>query len=392
MPDPNRVIIFDTTLRDGEQSPGVALTVAEKVEIAHQLNRLGVDFIEAGFPISSSSDFESVRQIAQEIDRSRVAALARCEAADVEAAVRALEPSSRARLHVFIATSAVHMQHKLNLSADQVLQRVDRYVREARQHVADVEFSAEDSTRSDPAFLLEVVDAAVEAGASTINLPDTVGYAMSVEYAALIGAMRNRVPSEVVLSVHCHDDLGLAVANSLAGIQAGARQVEVAVNGIGERAGNAALEEVAVALSARFDHWGLSHQLALEELYQTSQLVSRLTGMAIQANKAIVGQNAFRHESGIHQDGMLKDPSTYEFLDARSLGQGSHLVLGKHSGRHALRERLEKMGVAYNADDLRQMQRHIKARAEGKRSIDDQELFGIWEQVSRETTGERHGV
>lgn len=388
----NHVVIFDTTLRDGEQSPGVALTVAEKVEIAQQLNRLHVDIIEAGFPISSKSDFTAVREIAGQIRQSRVAALARCEAQDVEAAARALEPAPNPRLHVFIATSAVHMKSKLNLSPDEVLARVDRYVREARQHVQDVEFSAEDATRSDPSFLAEVVDAAVAAGARTINLPDTVGYAMGTEYAALIGAMRSRVPDDVVISVHCHDDLGMAVANSLAGVKAGARQVEVAINGIGERAGNAALEEVAVALSARSDHWGLAHQLNLGEVYTTSQMVSRLTGMMIQANKAIVGQNAFRHESGIHQDGMLKDPTTYEFLDARSLGQGSHLVLGKHSGRHALRERLEKMGIAYSADDLRQMQNHIKTMAEGKRAIDDQELYGIWQQVAHAPAGEQHGA
>ncbi len=388
----NHVVIFDTTLRDGEQSPGVALTVAEKVEIAHQLNRLGVDIIEAGFPISGQTDFQAVREIADQIRGSRIAALARCEAADVEAAAKALEPAPNPRLHVFIATSAVHMKSKLNLTPGEVLVRVERFVREARQYVDDVEFSAEDATRSDPAFLAEVIDTAVGAGARTINLPDTVGFAMGAEYGALIGSIRSRVPDDVIISVHCHDDLGLAVANSLAGVQAGARQVEVAVNGIGERAGNAALEEVAVALSARADHWGLSHQLNLNEVYRTSQLVSRLTGMMIQANKAIVGQNAFRHESGIHQDGMLKDPQTYEFLDARSLGQGSLLVLGKHSGRHALRERLEKMGIAYSQDDLRQMQNHIKRMAEGKRAIDDQELFGIWQQVARQAAGDAHGV
>lgn len=392
MVEANRVVIFDTTLRDGEQSPGVALTVAEKVEIAHQLNRLGVDVIEAGFPISSEGDFQSVREIAGQISSTRIAALARCESQDVEAAARALEPSSNTRIHVFIATSDVHMRSKLKLSPDDVLQRVDRCVREARQQSQDVEFSAEDATRSDLAFLAEVVDAAVRAGAKTINLPDTVGYAMSEEYRALIGAIRARVPDEVVISVHCHDDLGLAVANSLAGVGAGARQIEVAVNGIGERAGNAALEEVAVALSARADHWGLVHRLALGELYRTSQLVSRLTGMAIQPNKAIVGQNAFRHEAGIHQDGMLKDPSTYEFLDANALGQGSHLVLGKHSGRHALRERLETMGIAYDADELKEIQRHIKRMAEGKHVIDDQELFGIWEFVAHQMPGERHGA
>jgi 2-isopropylmalate synthase len=235
-----------------------------------------------------------------------------------------------------------------------------------------------------------VVQTAVAAGASTINLPDTVGYAMSAEYRALIASVRAQLPDTITVSVHCHDDLGLAVANSLAGVEAGARQIEVAVNGIGERAGNAALEEVAVALSARFDHWGLHHRLDLSQLYETSQLVSRLTGMAIQANKAIVGANAFRHESGIHQDGMLKDPHTYEFLDATALGQGTRLVLGKHSGRHALRNRLENLGVAYNSEDLRQMQRRIKSLAEEKQTIDDRELYGIWKEVARESAGDHH--
>jgi 2-isopropylmalate synthase len=391
MQDSNRVVIFDTTLRDGEQSPGVALTVAEKIEIAHQLTALGVDVIEAGFPISSAGDFESVREIASQIPDTRIAALARCEAQDVEAAARALESSKNVRIHVFIATSDVHMRSKLKLGPDEVLARIDRFVREACQNAEDVEFSAEDATRSDPGFLAEAVDAAIAAGARTINLPDTVGYAMSVEYGALIAAMKARIPADVILSVHCHDDLGLAVANSLAGIKAGARQIEVAVNGIGERAGNAALEEVAVALSARADHWGLTHGVALGELYRTSQLVSRLTRMPIQPNKAIVGQNAFRHEAGIHQDGILKDRRTYEFLDPGALGQGTRLVLGKHSGRHALRERLEKMGIAYSADELTEIQRHIKQMAEGKRSIDDQELFGIWERVSG-VVGDQHGA
>lgn len=390
--DTHRVVIFDTTLRDGEQSPGVALTVAEKIEIAHQLNRLGVDVIEAGFPISSQGDFQAVHEIAGQIRGAHIAALSRCEEADIEMAAKALEPARHARLHVFIATSAVHMQAKLKLSPKELLKRVERSVFEAHQAVHDVEFSAEDATRSDRAFLFEVVDAAVASGARTINLPDTVGYAMSDEYGDLIAAVKARVPDDVVISVHCHDDLGLAVANSLQGVREGARQVEVAVNGIGERAGNAALEEVAVALRARADHWGLEHGINLSELYRTSQLVSRLTGMAIQANKAIVGDNAFRHESGIHQDGMLKDPRTYEFLDAEALGQGSYLVLGKHSGRHALRDRLERLGITYSPEDLHHMQRHIKALAEDKRAINDQELYGIWEAVSRERAGEARGI
>lgn len=387
-----RVRIFDTTLRDGEQSPGVALTVAEKVEIALQLERLGVDFIEAGFPVSSASDFEAVREIACQVRESRIAALARCESADIERALEALEPARASRLHVFIATSPVHMKAKLNLSPQEVLSRVEQAVRQGRATVADVEFSAEDATRSDPDFLVEVALAAYEAGARTINIPDTVGYAMSEEYGGLIARLRAQLPVDAVISVHCHDDLGLAVANSLAGVKAGARQVEVAVNGIGERAGNAALEEVAVALSARADHWGLTHGLRLPEIYHTSQLVSERTGMMVQPNKAIVGDNAFRHESGIHQDGMLKDPRTYEFLDAGTIGQGSRLVLGKHSGRHALRDRLERLGIRYTPDDLRQMQRRIKTMAEGKHTIGDQELYGLWREMAQETAGDSHGA
>ncbi|MCY0879992.1 MAG: 2-isopropylmalate synthase [Firmicutes bacterium] len=386
----DRVIIFDTTLRDGEQSPGVALTVREKVEIAQRLQRLGVDVIEAGFPVSSSGDFEAVREIARTVSGPTIAALCRCEGQDIEAAVRALEPAAQARLHVFIATSPVHMEAKLKLKPEEVLQRIARFVREARQHVDDVEFSAEDATRSDRAFLLEAAQVAVEAGARTINIPDTVGYAMTDEFGELIRFMRAGLPAEVTISVHCHDDLGLAVANSLAGIAAGARQVEVAVNGIGERAGNAALEEVAVALAARRDFWAVHHALNLGEIYETSRLVSQLTGMVIQPNKAIVGDNAFRHESGIHQDGILKDPRTYEFLDARALGQGSRLVLGKHSGRHALRQRLDRLGLRYTAEDLKRMQETIKKRAEGKRPIDDDELYRIWESLHQEVVGGDH--
>lgn len=389
--DNQRVRIFDTTLRDGEQSPGVALTVQEKVRIAHQLQKLSVDIIEAGFPISSSGDFDAVRQIATEIESCSIAALARCEERDVEAALAALEPARSARVHVFIATSDVHMKAKLNLTQQEVLKRVEASVKKARRHCNDVEFSAEDATRSDPEFLVEVAMAAYQAGARTLNFPDTVGYAMSDEYGRLIGFLHEALPSDAVISVHCHDDLGLAVANSLAGVRAGARQVEVAVNGIGERAGNAALEEVAVALTARADHWGLAHGLALSEIYRTSQLVSQCTGMLVQANKAIVGDNAFRHESGIHQDGMLKDPKTYEFLDAGALGQGSHLIIGKHSGRHALRDRLERMGISYTADDLHIMQRRIKSLAEGKQTINDGELMTLWHEM-KTSAGESHGA
>ncbi len=389
--DNERVWILDTTLRDGEQSPGVALTVQEKVSIAHQLQKLSVDIIEAGFPISSKGDFDAVHQIAAEIESCSVAALARCEEQDVDAALKALEPARSARVHVFIATSAVHMKAKLNLTPNEVLKRVEASVEKARRHCNDVEFSAEDATRSDPEFLVDVAMAAYEGGARTLNFPDTVGYAMSDEYGALIGFLREALPSDAVISVHCHDDMGLAVANSLAGVKAGARQVEVAINGIGERAGNAALEEVAVALFARADHWRLSHGLMLSEIYRTSQLVSQCTGMLVQANKAIVGDNAFRHESGIHQDGMLKDPKTYEFLDAGALGQGSRLILGKHSGRHALRNRLERMGISYTADDIHIMQRRIKTLAEEKQAINDGELMALWHEM-KASAGEPHGA
>lgn len=377
------VRIFDTTLRDGEQSPGVALTPQAKLAIAEQLARLGVDYLEAGFPQASQGDFDSVRTIAETIRGPVVTALARCEDADIERAAQALEPAEKSRIHVFIATSPVHMRAKLRLSPNEVLERVATMVQKARRYADDVEFSAEDATRSDPDFLSQVARVAVEAGARTINLPDTVGYTTPAEYQRLITGIRTAVNrDDVVYSVHCHNDLGLAVANSLAGIEAGCRQIEVAVNGIGERAGNAALEELVMALTARSDQFQVGHHINTREIYRTSQMVSRLTGMVVQSNKAVVGKNAFRHESGIHQDGMLKDRTTYEILTPEDVGFGNTLlVLGKHSGRHALRKRLQDLGLSFTKEQIDQIQMKIKSLAERKLEINDQDLEAIWHDV-----------
>jgi 2-isopropylmalate synthase len=336
----------------------VALTPSAKLSIAEQLARLGVDVIEAGFPQASEGDFQAVRTIAEQVSGPTIAALARCHHQDVEAAARALEKARAPRIHVFIATSPVHMEYKLKLRPDQVLDRVREMVRKARGYVEDVEFSAEDATRSDPQFLVEVCRVAVEEGARTINLPDTVGYTTPEEYRVLVATVKQGLDNPgVTLSVHCHDDLGLAVANSLAGIAAGVRQVEVAVNGIGERAGNAALEEVVMALTARQDQFRVRHNIRTQEIFRTSQMVSRLSGMPVQPNKAIVGRNAFRHESGIHQDGMLKDRRTYEILTPEDIGVGQTLlVIGKHSGRHALRERLQALGLAATEEEINKIQ------------------------------------
>ncbi|MCL6564323.1 MAG: 2-isopropylmalate synthase [Firmicutes bacterium] len=377
----DRVYIFDTTLRDGEQSPGVALNAATKLAIAEQLARLGVDIIEAGFPQASEGDFEAVRSIAAHVKGPTIAALARCHDADIETAARAVEPAASPRIHVFIATSPVHMQAKLKMTPDEVLERVAEKVAKARRYVDDVEFSAEDATRSDWDFLVQVAKVAVEAGATTINLPDTVGYTTPEEYRQLVTHIRRGLNNPAVrLSVHCHNDLGLAVANSLAGIEAGCRQIEVAVNGIGERAGNAALEEVVMALVARRDQFHVTHHIQTQEIYRTSQMVSRLTGMLVQANKAVVGKNAFRHESGIHQDGMLKDRRTYEILTPESIGvPQTLLVLGKHSGRHALRQRLAELGLSATPEQLDNIQKRVKALAEIKSEINDADLEALWQ-------------
>jgi len=353
---PRRITIFDTTLRDGEQSPGIALGPEAKVEIATQLERLGVDVVEAGFAISSPGDFEGVREVARTLNHTTVASLARATQDDIDAAVEALADARRSRIHIFLATSPVHMARKLELEPPEVLARAEWAVRTAAGRVDEVEFSCEDATRSDPDFVADVCRAAIRAGATTINLPDTVGYALPSEHAGFLLAVRRRCPelAGVTLSVHCHNDLGLAVANTLAGVRVGAGQVECTVNGIGERAGNAALEEVVMALRVREQAFGVSTGVDTFEIGRTSRLVAELTGYAVQRNKAIVGANAFAHEAGIHQDGMLKDSATYQIMDPAELGLHMSLPLGKHSGRHAFARACAEAGVELAADELRE--------------------------------------
>jgi 2-isopropylmalate synthase len=375
-----RITIFDTTLRDGEQSPGIALQPHEKAEIAEQLERLGVDVIEAGFAISSPGDFEGIRAVSRTVERTTVAALARTQRDDVEAAVEALADARHSRLHVFIATSPIHMERKLRLEPAEVLEQARAAVESARGRVDEVEFSAEDATRSDPAFLAAVCRAAVEAGATTINLPDTVGYCLPAEYAGFLAEVRKHCPEldRVTLSVHCHNDLGLATANTLAGIAAGARQVECTVNGIGERAGNAALEEVVMALRTRADEFGVEVGVDAAEIGRSSALVSRLTGYAVQRNKAIVGANAFAHEAGIHQDGMLKDTATYQIIDPTELGLTMTLPLGKHSGRHAFARACAEAGIELGDDELRAAFQRFKRLADERQAVT---LYDVFEEV-----------
>src|SRR5437868_12137631 len=349
-----RVTIFDTTLRDGEQSPGIALDVAEKLEIAEQLARLGVDYIEAGFPVASEGDFEAVQAIARSVQGPVIAGLSRTQLADVDRCWAALADAARARIHVFISTSPSHMEHMLKMTPEQVVTETRNGVSRAREHTDDVEFSPQDATRTPLDFMLEVLQAAVDAGATTLNIPDTVGYGIPWDFGALIQYVRRQIPGDYVTSTHCHNDLGLATANSLAGVQAGARQVEVCVNGLGERAGNAALEEVVMAVRIRPDQFpGIEVGVNTEELARTSRLVARLTGYPVQYNKAVVGRNAFAHESGIHQHGVLAERTTYEIIDAAAVGQtGRQIVLGKHSGRHAFSDTLTRMGLTIQGDAL----------------------------------------
>jgi 2-isopropylmalate synthase len=349
-----RITIFDTTLRDGEQSPGIALRPDEKAAIAAQLDRLGVDVVEAGFAVSSPGEFEGVRTVARTVARPTVASLCRTHKEDIDAAAEALANAARSRLHVFIATSPVHMEMKLRLEPEEVVERARWAVGYAAALADEVEFSCEDATRSDPSFVARVCREAVRAGATTINLPDTVGFCVPDEYAAFLDEVRRRCPelADVVLSVHCHDDLGLAVANSLAGVRAGAGQVECTVNGIGERAGNAALEEVVMALRVRGDVHGVETGVDTREIGPASRLIERLTGYSVQRNKAIVGANAFAHEAGIHQDGMLKDAATYQIIDPIELGLVMTLPLGKHSGRHAFARACAEAGIALDGDEL----------------------------------------
>src|SRR5215212_5834874 len=378
--DPNRVLIFDTTLRDGEQSPGISLNTAEKLEIAHQLARLGVDVIEAGFPITSPGDFDAVQAIAREVEGPIVAGLARTHVQDIDAAWNAVRDAARPRIHTFISTSDIHIRHQLQTTREDVKGQARAAVAHAKQYCDDVEFSPMDATRADLEFTAEVCAIAVEEGGTTVNIPDTVGYTMPAEYTAYLQRLYELVPGlrDVVVSVHCHDDLGLAVANSFAGVLAGARQVECAVNGIGERAGNASLEEIVMLLHTRQPDVGLHTGIVTTEIARTSRLVSRLTGYPVQPNKAVVGRNAFAHESGIHQDGVLKERTTYEIMDARTVGlEGNDIVLGKHSGRHALRAALEELGFEVDGHALNQAFKRFKDIADRKKEVTAMDLEAL---------------
>ena len=371
--DPNQVLIFDTTLRDGEQSPGISLNTEEKLEIAQQLARLGVDVIEAGFPIASPGDFEAVREIARQVNGPIIAGLARANATDIERAWEAVKDSERPRIHTFVSTSEIHIEHQMRSSHDDVRGLARASVAQARALCEDVEFSPMDATRADVGFTAEICQIAIDEGATTINIPDTVGYTMPEEYTRFLQGLYDAAPGlkDVILSTHCHDDLGLAVANSFAGVLAGARQVECAINGIGERAGNAALEEFVMLLNTRADDLnGLFTGVKTTELSRASRLVSRLTGYAVQPNKAIVGRNAFAHESGIHQDGVLKERTTFEIMDATSVGlDANQIVLGKHSGRHALQQSLEELGYKVDGAALNAAFKRFKEVADKKKQV-----------------------
>ncbi len=382
-----RLLVFDTTLRDGEQAPGFSMRIDEKLSMARQLARLGADIIEAGFPIASDADAEAVRRIAQEVREPRIAALARACAADIDRAGWSLAPARGPRIHTFIATSDLHLERKLRISRDACLEAAVAAVRRARQFTDDVQFSAEDATRSDMEFLCRVIDAVIEAGCTTINLPDTVGYSTPDEIFDFFTAIRTRVPGadSVIFSTHCHDDLGLAAANSLAAVRAGARQVECTINGIGERAGNASLEEVVMATRVRADRHPFSTAINTPELYRTSQLLTDLTGQHVQANKAIVGANAFAHEAGIHQDGILKDRRTYEIMRPEDVGvPAATLVLGKHSGRHAVQRRCEQLGIELSRLELDRIYRGVIALADIQKTVNDDDLVMVLDRVRQE--------
>ena len=380
MSETSRVLFFDTTLRDGEQSPGCTMHHHEKLRMAHQLARLGVDIIEAGFPVASDGDFASVQAIAREVHGPKIAGLARAKQADIEAAARAIDGAQSNRIHTFLATSDLHLEAKLRLTRAQALDQVGGMVRLACSYAEDVEFSAEDATRSELDFLIEVATVAIQAGAPTLNLPDTVGYSTPVEYRTLFETVRARTPGaeKVIFSTHCHDDLGMATANALAGVLGGARQVEVTVNGIGERAGNAAIEEVAAAMMVRRDSFPFTHGLAMEQLAPTSKLLAELISFDCAPNKAIVGKNAFAHESGIHQHGVLANPLTYEIMTPASVGvTANNIVLGKHSGRKALQHRLRELGHESSGEELDILYHRFTELADRKKSIYDQELIAL---------------
>lgn len=385
-PVPARITIFDTTLRDGEQAPGFSMCEAEKVRLARKLDALGVDVMEAGFPIASEDDFNSVRAVAREVRRPVIAALARSVDADIDRAAAALEGAQRPRIHTFIATSDLHLEHKLRMSRAECLDHAAAAVRRARRHVNDVEFSAEDATRSDLDFLVAVVEAVVGAGATTVNLPDTVGYATPDEIVRFFQTVRARVrgSDRVIFSAHCHNDLGLAVANSLAALEGGCRQLECTVNGIGERAGNASLEEIVMTLRVRPDKLPFTTGIVTPELFSSSQLLAEITGERVQSNKAIVGRNAFAHEAGIHQDGILKDRRTYEIMRPEDVGvPETTLVLGKHSGRHALKNRCSAIRIEPTRLELDELYKRMIALADRKKIVRDNDLLELWGAMKR---------
>jgi 2-isopropylmalate synthase len=384
-----RITIFDTTLRDGEQSPGCSMTLPEKLRMARQLDRLGADVIEAGFPIASDGDYEAVEAVAREIRRPRIAALARCRKEDIDRAWDAVRHAAHPMLHVFLATSDIHLQYKLKISRDQCLRQSAEQVAYARSLTPDVEYSAEDAMRTDIEFLMNVIEAVVAAGATTVNLPDTVGYNVPSEMARIFTEVCQRTHRkypQVIISAHCHNDLGLAVANSVAAVQAGARQVECTINGIGERAGNAALEEIVMALNVRRDVMPFQTNIRTEELFPSSQLLTEITGVSVQPNKAIVGRNAFAHEAGIHQDGVIKNPLTYEIMTPQSVGvPANSLVLGKHSGRHALGKRCEQLGFQFSRRELDCIYKRFVGLADRTKVVNDHELLQIIRQEMPET-------
>src|ERR1700723_1899049 len=380
MTDRARITVFDTTLRDGEQSPGCSMNHQEKLRLANQLDRLGVDVIEAGFPIASDGDFAAVKAVSAVIRRPVIAALARACAPDIERAWEALRDAARPRIHVFLATSDIHLQYKLRITRDECLKLARQAVRYAKTFCEDVEFSPEDATRTDPDFLCRVLTAVVEAGATTLNIPDTVGFTVPSEFAALITTIRERVKGieNVTISAHCHNDLGMAVANALAAVSAGARQVECTINGIGERAGNASLEEIVMAMRVRPDRYAYETGIVGEQIFSASQMLSEITGVPVQPNKAIIGRNAFAHEAGIHQDGVLKNPLTYEIMTPQSVGvPNSKLVLGKHSGRHALSIRCEQLGYQLDRSGMDDIYRRFVRLADNIKHVEDHHLFEL---------------
>lgn len=376
----NHITIFDTTLRDGEQSPGYSMNKQEKLRLALQLEKLGVDVMEAGFPIASDGDYETVEEIAKAVKNSTVAALCRTRKIDLERAISAVEPANKPRIHTFIATSDIHLKYKLQKSREEVLESAVKAVEFAKSHVDDVEFSAEDASRSDPEFLIEIFTAVIEAGATTINVPDTVGYALPWEFGELIKKLKNEIPNidRAVISAHCHNDLGLAVANSLMAVQNGARQVECTINGIGERAGNASLEEVVMAVQTRKNSMDYTTSVNSKEIFPSSQMLAQITGKGVQPNKAIVGDNAFAHEAGIHQHGVLKNPLTYEIMTPESVGiTCNKIVIGKHSGRFALCKKLEDLGYYLNKEDLNNVYKTVTKLADEQKTVEDKDLISI---------------